>query len=166
VIEQRAAVRFLTLKKVSAIDITVELEGVHGREALSLSAVKKWRKRFVNMMITLEDDPCSERLPRSNPYEFLRALIDEAPFISCERMCQKLRIPKTTCVPVLHEDLGFRKRYLRWVPHSITENEAQRRVTFFEELFQVVRHAKETNFEHLFSVDESWFYYGHRHDSA
>jgi hypothetical protein len=46
--EQRAAIQLLTLKKLSAKDITAELEGVYGHEALSLSVVKKWRKQFVN----------------------------------------------------------------------------------------------------------------------
>jgi hypothetical protein len=61
--EQRAAVRFSTLKKLSARDITVELEGVYGHEALSLSAVKKRRKRFANGRITLKDDPRSGTPP-------------------------------------------------------------------------------------------------------
>jgi hypothetical protein len=44
VTEQRAIVRFLTLKKLSAKHITAELEGLYGHEALSLSVAKKWRK--------------------------------------------------------------------------------------------------------------------------
>jgi hypothetical protein len=59
--EQRAIVRFLTPKKLSARDIMAELEGVYGHEALSLSVVKKGRKRFVSGRITLEDDPGSGR---------------------------------------------------------------------------------------------------------
>jgi hypothetical protein len=39
--EQHAIVRFLILERLSARDITAELEGVYGHEALSLSAVKK-----------------------------------------------------------------------------------------------------------------------------
>jgi hypothetical protein len=158
--EQRTVVRFLTLKKLSARDITAELEAVYGHEAISLSTVRKWRNRFVNGRITLEDDPRSGGPPRSDLCEFLPA------FISCTCICQKLRIPKITCLRVLHEDLGFRKCYLRLVPHSMTENEAQCRVRFFEELLQVVRHVKETNFEHLLSGNEAKFYYGYPHDSA
>jgi hypothetical protein len=37
----------LTLKKLAAMEIAIELERVYGREALFLSAVKKWRKWFV-----------------------------------------------------------------------------------------------------------------------
>jgi hypothetical protein len=56
VMEQRVVVRFLIRKKLSARDIKEELEGVYGHEALSLSAVKKWRPTFINGRITLEDD--------------------------------------------------------------------------------------------------------------
>jgi hypothetical protein len=164
--EQRAVVQFLTLKKLSAVDITAGLKRVYRHEALCLSAGKKWHKRFVNGRITLQDDPRSGRPPRSDLYESLRALIDESPFISCKRMCQKPQIPKTTCLRVLHEDLGFRKCYLRWVSDSMTRNEAQSRVTFTEELLEVVRHAKETNFELLLTGDESWFYYEYPHEWA
>jgi hypothetical protein len=58
---QLAVVRFLTLKKWSARDITAELERVYGHKALSLSAVKKLRERFVNERITLEDNLRSGR---------------------------------------------------------------------------------------------------------
>jgi hypothetical protein len=37
----------------------------------------------------------------------------------------------------------------------MTENEAQRRATFSEESLQGVRHAKEANFKHLLTGDES-----------
>jgi hypothetical protein len=104
--EQRAVVRSLTLKKLSARDITAELERVYGHEALSQSAMKKCRKRFVKGRITLEDDTPSGRPPRSDLFESLSALIDESPFISCKSMCQMLRLPKTTCLCVLHQDLG------------------------------------------------------------
>jgi hypothetical protein len=66
-----------------------------------------------------------------------------------------LRIPKRTCLHVLHKDIGFRKYYLRWIPHSITANNVRYRVTFSEEFLQVVRDAKETKVEQLLTGDES-----------
>jgi hypothetical protein len=74
--------------------------------------------------------------------------------MSWKRLCQKLRILKTTCLRVLHDNFEFRKYYLKWVPHAMTENETQCLVTCSEELLQVVRHAKEANFEHLLTGDE------------
>jgi hypothetical protein len=140
--------------------------GMYRHKALSLSALKKWRKRFVTGRITLEDDSWSEKPPRSDLCESIQALIDNTPFISRKRMRQKLWIPMTICLWVLYEDIGFRKCYLKWVPHSITENEGQGRVIFSKKVLQVVRHAKETNFEHLLAGDESWLEYQYPPDSA
>jgi hypothetical protein len=62
--EQRAFVRFLTLKKLSAREIMTQLQSVYGHKAFSLPGVKKLGKRFVNGRITLEDGARSERPPR------------------------------------------------------------------------------------------------------
>jgi hypothetical protein len=148
------------------MDITAELEGIDGYEARCLSAVKKWRKRFASRRITLESDPRSGRPQQSDLSESVRALIKESPLILCKCMCQKLWIAKTTCPRVMHENIEFRRCYLQWTPHSMTENEAQCRITFSEERFQVVRHARETNFNNLLTDDESRFFYEYPHNSA
>jgi hypothetical protein len=111
--EQCAVVQVLTLKKLFVRNVTAELEGVCGHEALSLWAVKKWRERFVDGRIPLTGGRQPGRPPQSDLYESLRALIDETPFILGKHICQKLRIPKTTCLRILHEDPGFRKCYFR-----------------------------------------------------
>jgi transposase len=55
--EQRAVIRFFTLKGLKARDIQAELKSVYGPEALALSTVKKWRKRFHEGRTDLIDDP-------------------------------------------------------------------------------------------------------------
>jgi hypothetical protein len=53
-----------------------------------------------------------------------------------------------------------------WIPHSTAENEAHCRVTFSEELRQVVQRVKEKNFEYLLAGDKPWFYDQCPHNSA
>jgi hypothetical protein len=48
----------------------------------------------------------------------------------------------------------------------MADNEAQCHITFSEELLQVLRHARETNFDTLLAGDESGFYYEYAHQSA
>jgi hypothetical protein len=143
--EGRAVGRFLAITKPSAKGIKAELEEVYAHEALCLSTVRKWRRFFVNGRIPLKDSQRSEKRRQSDLSESGHALTAESPLISCKRTCQKLRIAKTTCLGVLHESLSSRKCYSRRAPHVMTENEAQCRTVFAEELLQVVRHTKETN---------------------
>jgi hypothetical protein len=54
--EQRAVVRFLTLKGLRAFAITAEPKSLHQTEALALSTMNKWRKRFAEEKTLLDDD--------------------------------------------------------------------------------------------------------------
>jgi hypothetical protein len=112
--EQREVVRFLTLRKPFAKVIRAELDGVDGHEAFCLSAVKKRRTRIANGRITLEGDPRSGRPRQSDLSESVRALIEESPFFLCKRMSQKLRIAKTTCLHVLHENFDSESVLSSW----------------------------------------------------
>jgi transposase len=96
--EQRTIAQIFTLKKLSADDIRAEFEGGYGDDTFSLSAVKMWRKRFANRRINLEDYPSSGRPPQSDLCEAVPALIEESPFITCMRTCQKFRVATTTYV--------------------------------------------------------------------
>jgi hypothetical protein len=84
--EWRAVIGFFPLKKSSAKDIRAELKGVYGHEALSLSAMKKSCKRFAKGRINLKDDPRSGRPAQSDLRESVRALTEESPFLTCNRM--------------------------------------------------------------------------------
>jgi hypothetical protein len=84
--EQCVVILFLTVKQLSAMDITAEADGVYRHKTLSFVVVKKRRKRFVNGRITLEDDPQLGRPPRNDLCESLRAIFDEIPIISCKYM--------------------------------------------------------------------------------
>jgi hypothetical protein len=59
--ERRALVGVLTVKALKAKEIEMEFIHVYGDEALQISAVKKWRTRFLQGRIELGDDPRSGR---------------------------------------------------------------------------------------------------------
>jgi hypothetical protein len=54
--DQRAVVRFLTLKGLKAMEIEMELSRVYGDEALRISARKKWRTCFLQGKTQLGND--------------------------------------------------------------------------------------------------------------
>jgi hypothetical protein len=73
---------------------------------LPLSGMKKWRSRFANGRVTLEDGRRYGSPPECDVPESEATLINESPFISYHRASQKLRIMKTTCLHVLCKNLG------------------------------------------------------------
>jgi transposase len=54
--EQRAVIRYFTLKRLKDREIQTELESMYGPEAFARSTVTKWRKRFQEGRTDFIDD--------------------------------------------------------------------------------------------------------------
>jgi hypothetical protein len=64
--EQRAVVRFLTLKGLKTKEIEMEITNVHGDEALQIYTGKKWQTRFLQGRLQLGDGSRSGRPANSD----------------------------------------------------------------------------------------------------
>jgi transposase len=82
-LEQRAVIRYLTLKNLSVAEIASELQSVYGTDALKYSTVSKWRLRFQDGSYDLFDLARSERSSRSDLAAPIQSLWQQFPFISC-----------------------------------------------------------------------------------
>jgi hypothetical protein len=163
--EQRAVIRFFTLKGLSPVDIHAELDSVYGEEALCLRAVYKWYDRFHQGRTELFDDPRSGRPQQNDLAGALGAMLEEFPFISCKRLCIHFRIGKSTCLRILHEVLRLKKFNLRWVPHSLDDSQKAERVSLSADLLKILLEDQETFFANVLTGDESWFYFEYPHES-
>jgi hypothetical protein len=114
--EQRTIVHLLTLKGFKAKEFEMELTSVYGDEALQISAVKKWRTCFRQGKTKLGDD-LGGRATNPDLTQVIAELIRERPFLLCKMLCRYLRVSKETSLTPLHEKLGLKTFYLRWVPH-------------------------------------------------
>jgi transposase len=164
--EQRAVIRFFALKGLKAKEIRAELESVYGTEALPLSTVKKWRKRFQEGRTDLIDDRRPERPVTDDLDEAIQLMLAERPFLSWKALCRHFRIGKATCLRILHNDLGLTKFHLRWIPYTLTEDQKNERVTYSRQLVATLEQQKPMDFEHIITGDESWFSLCNPPDSA
>jgi transposase len=111
--EQRAVVRFVTLKSLSLKDIYTELESVYMDQALCLHTVYKWHERFMQGRTELFDDPRSGRPLQNDLADAFCAMIQEFPFTSCKFLCIHFRLAKNTCLRILHDVLRLENFNLR-----------------------------------------------------
>jgi transposase len=132
--EKRAVIRYLALKNLSAAEIAIELQNVHGTDALKHSTVSKWRLRFQDGSDDLFDLVRSGRPSCSDLTAPIQLLLQQFPFISCKVLCRKMEIGKATCLWVLHNDLHLEKSNLRSVPHSLEADQRRSRAEFSRQL--------------------------------
>jgi hypothetical protein len=128
--------------------------------------VKKWRSRFLQGRTTLFDDPRSGRPLTQDLAQAVRSMLDEKSFTSCRVLCRHFRIAKTTCLRILHDELGLQQFHLRWVPHALSPNQKSERVTYSNLLLEVLEEAQRTGFERVITGDESSFFLSDPHNSA
>jgi hypothetical protein len=110
--EQRAVIRFLTLKGLLASAISAELKSVDETEAFALSPMKKWSKRFAERRTSLYDDPMCGRPLTNDLTETISSMLKERPDLSCDVLCRHFRIAKGTDLRILHDTLGMKSSIL------------------------------------------------------
>jgi transposase len=136
--EQRAVIRFFTLKGLKAKEIRAELESVYGPEALALSMVKKWRKSFQEGKTDLIDDRRPGKPVTHDLAEAIQSMLAERPFLWCKVLCWHLRMGKTTCLRILHNDLGLIKFHLHSIPDRLAADQKSERVSYSRQLLTIL----------------------------
>jgi transposase len=99
--EQRAVIRYFTLRNLSVAEIATELQSVYGTDALQYSAVSKWRLRFKDGSDDVFDLAHSGRPSPSDLAARIQSLSQQFPFISFKVLCRELKIGKATCLRAL-----------------------------------------------------------------
>jgi hypothetical protein len=136
--DQRAVIRFFTLKRPKAREIQTELESVYRPETLALSRVKKWRERFQAGRTDLMNDPRPRRPVAQNLAEAIQLMLRERPFMSCKILCWHLRIGRATCLRILHTDSGLIKFHFHWIPHTFTADQMSERGGYSSQLLAIL----------------------------
>ena len=75
--------------------------------------------------------------------------------IASRMIAESLNIRKTVVLRILREDLGKRKLYARFVPHSLTPEQREDRVTSCQDIIALADADKEF-FNKIVTGDETW----------
>jgi hypothetical protein len=152
--EQQAVIPFLILKRLRGSAIAAKVESVYETEAITVSTVKKRRKRFVEGRTSLYDDPSGRRNVTNDLSEAISSVVKESPCLSCKVLCQHFRIAKRTCLRILHDTLGMKKSHLRRVPHALYTNRKAERVTLLYGILLALQNIRFTGFQSVTTGDE------------
>jgi hypothetical protein len=106
------------MKGLSAQDIHGELVAVLGSDAIGYSLVPKYR-RETRIPPIPRDSP--EKPPTTVPDDAILDALQQQPFSSVRELAKLTCIPRSTVHRHLTQTLGFVMKYLRWVPHSLTD---------------------------------------------
>jgi hypothetical protein len=157
-LEQRVVIRYLTRKNGSVAEISSELQSVYDTNALKYSTVSKWNLRFQDASDDLFDLGRSGSPSHIDLAAPIQSVLQKFPFISYKVLYRKLKIGRTICLHVVHDDLYLEKFNLHSVVLSLAADQKRSRVEPSRELLQILEQDQQYEFEHILRGDESWFF--------
>ena len=157
-LEIRSVIHYCYLRKMDPLAAETEMKPVYGQQICHLRTIQNLYKRFDEGRKELSDMPRSGRPVDNSILDSIIELLEEEPFISAKRMSEVLEVPKSTLLLKLHNELGFVKVNLRWVPHLLTEENKQQRVDLSFKILDILEKGP-SSWNSILTGDQTWIYW-------
>ena len=139
--EQTVGIKYCFKAGLSATETLVLEQNAYGNEALNRSNVPRWYSRFQEGRKLAEDDERggSAKLTRTEiNIAAVADMVKNYHRIALRMIAESLNIPKTVVLRILKKDLGKRKLCARFVPHPLTPEQREDRVTSSQDIIAMV----------------------------
>jgi hypothetical protein len=161
---QQSIVMYLSLKGLNAIEIHNVLVATLKGEAESDSTVRYYLRKpsFSNPKTSQLSESPSPILNESD--EPILLALSKEPFASVRQLAHRTHQHPPTVFDHLTHKHGFPVRYLRWVPHLLSEADKHTQTQFSFELFEMLQHQKDRAWYDIVTLNECWFYFTTDHE--
>lgn len=141
-----------------ATDIHRELVTAEGDKALSKRTIYRWIEAFEAGQLSIEDAPRSghprDAVTPSN-INIIEDLINNDPHITIDNIQRVVPISIGSIETILHEEISVSKICAKWVPHTLTNENKQKRVEVSKQLLEYF----ENGFQNIITGDETWLHF-------
>ncbi len=144
-----------------AVDSFQILHTIFGDQGPSKATIFRWFAAFKIGKTNLEDDPRTGRPASAVTQENIDAverMIDEDRRVTYQQIQEELGISSAATNIILREKLGVRKLVSRWIPHLLTEEQKQKRLTWCKFMKEKFREGQFKLVWDILTGDETWIY--------
>jgi hypothetical protein len=144
------------MKGLSARDVHNELVAVLDPDAIAYSSVTNYprQRQFPAISPEHSDEP-----PTTIIDDAILDTLDKQPFSFVQELAKLICIPTTTVYRHLTRSLGFVVKYLRSVPHALTDTQKAQGIALSNQLLFEICSIKHQGWHFMITLDESWFYF-------
>jgi hypothetical protein len=135
--EQKVAIKFCFKASPSVTESLVLVQKAYGNETVNQSKVFSCYSWFRDGRELVEDDErggCPKPTQTKVNIPAVADLVKNDRRIASRMTAESLNIPKTVLLRILKEDLGKRKLCAHFVPHSLTPEQREDRVTSCQDI--------------------------------
>ncbi len=156
---QRAEIRIFRIQGKTVAQAHRELLQLHGQNALSLSMVRRWYRKFAGGLRDFSVKKTGGCLTKvtAEKLEEIKAILAEDNTVCLRVLSRKTGLSLRTIHNVLRNKLELKKRLAKWIPHLLSEDQKGRRLRMSRDLLRRFRRAP-TLQDRVITRDESWFW--------
>jgi histone-lysine N-methyltransferase SETMAR len=92
-------------------------------------------------------------------------VVQKNPYLSLRKIADLVDSNKDSVRNILINVFDYKKRYCKWVPHTLTQYQKQVRVSVARKMLDTLKHAEISKFHNVLTGDESLFLYSYPFDS-
>lgn len=160
-VEQRATLKFMVKSGHSPIECWRSLREVWADATMSQTQVRVWHRRFRNGSESTGDKPRPGR-PRTQRTEenkqIILGLVESNPRRSLGELADATGISTHVVRKILRQDLGFKKKYSKFIPRELSEPQKWTRMTVAQDNLDMLcaQEDPEKFVQSIITGDETW----------
>ena len=134
------------------------MQKVYGNEALNRPNDFRWYSQFREGGDLVDDGERGGRTKSTRTVVNIAAVADLVKNdrrIASRMIAESFKIPRTVVLRILKKNLGKRKLCARFVPHTLTSEQKEDRVTFCQDIIAMAD-ADKHFFNKIITGDETW----------
>ena len=124
-----------------------------GPSSVSYDTVRCWNNKFESM----KNEPKSDRpkfAPRKEIVSKIKEIVEEDARFTVHDIARKVGISLSTVHLILKKHLKVRKKFARWVPHLLTDEQNRQWVKVAKKLLQMFQTCDKKQFANVVTGDE------------
>jgi hypothetical protein len=154
---QRPIVAYLLLKGMSAREVHDDIVATLGPDAVSYSSVTRYIDEAQFPPSKPEPHQADVQRDLDDSDQAILAAPEDSPLALVRQLSRLTHLPSTTVYRRLTQSLGFVARYLRWVPHALSDLQNGERVNLSRRLLRILEVQRDRAWHDIVNLDESRF---------
>jgi hypothetical protein len=135
---QRPILVDLSLKGMSASEIHDDIVATLGPDSVSCSSVARYLREARLPPSKPEQHPANVQRDLDDSDQAILPALEDSQFSPVRQLFQLTHLPSTTLYRRLTQSLGFVARYLRWMPHALSDAQNGERVNLSRRLLRML----------------------------
>jgi histone-lysine N-methyltransferase SETMAR len=151
--------------KLSRVQCTEKLNELYKKEAPSTATVYAYYEALQSGAFSYIDPTPIGKSRDEMLIKRVAEIVKDNPFLSLRKIAAEVDSNKDSVRDILVNVLQMKKRYMKWLPHILTDSIKKQRVSIARKMLSILRASESCGFHSILTGDESWVLYDFPYDS-